>query len=409
MDQAAGSKAKAIPINVDGLYEKHKHRLRPQRHGDLQQLALGDGLRHPGLVLWSVLARMGWPAGGALPHHRTQVLHLWHGLLAAGCDLPGRTAGDFRLRAVPGDCRGRSSILRLCLSADGLYRNSDVDRAQDRGRTPGANEARRAADESARKFRLKFIKHSLWLLLPCGQESPSSAISRRSRNCSAKSPLSNWGPGRLSGYFSTPAFLYLMAGFLREQVCKYMCPYARFQGVMFDPDTLIISYDPERGEPRGGRKRRRSDSEAARRLRGLQHLCSGLPDRHRHPQRPAARMHCLCGLYRCLRPGDGQGGFAAWPDPLLDRECLGEALYGKRDVWPPAAARTLLYTSILLAIILAAAWSLAHRVPLKVDVLRDRSTLVARGRRRAHRERVQAAHLEYRRSSASLFDQRQRY
>ena len=48
---------------------------------------------------------------------------------------------------------------------------------------------------------------------------------------------------------------YGNAGYLREQVCKYMCPYARFQGAMFDRDTLIISYDPARGEPRGGRKR----------------------------------------------------------------------------------------------------------------------------------------------------------
>lgn len=44
---------------------------------------------------------------------------------------------------------------------------------------------------------------------------------------------------------------YLMAGFAREQVCTYMCPYARFQSAMFDRDTLIIGYDPERGEPRG--------------------------------------------------------------------------------------------------------------------------------------------------------------
>ena len=45
------------------------------------------------------------------------------------------------------------------------------------------------------------------------------------------------------------------AGFMREQVCKYMCPYARFQSVMFDRDTMIVTYDKERGEPRGGRKR----------------------------------------------------------------------------------------------------------------------------------------------------------
>jgi cytochrome c oxidase accessory protein FixG len=52
------------------------------------------------------------------------------------------------------------------------------------------------------------------------------------------------------------------AGFMREQVCKYMCPYARFQGVMFDPDTLIVTYDAERGEPRGARSKK-ADHKAA--------------------------------------------------------------------------------------------------------------------------------------------------
>jgi cytochrome c oxidase accessory protein FixG len=48
---------------------------------------------------------------------------------------------------------------------------------------------------------------------------------------------------------------YGNAGWLREQVCMYMCPYARFQAAMFDGDTLVVSYDPERGESRGARKK----------------------------------------------------------------------------------------------------------------------------------------------------------
>ena len=56
---------------------------------------------------------------------------------------------------------------------------------------------------------------------------------------------------------------YGNAGFLREQVCKYMCPYARFQSAMFDRDTLIIGYDPERGEPRGARARKAEGDAAA--------------------------------------------------------------------------------------------------------------------------------------------------
>jgi polyferredoxin len=63
------------------------------------------------------------------------------------------------------------------------------------------------------------------------------------------------GPGRPSGCFYGFA-TYGNAGFMREQVCKYMCPYARFQSAMFDKDTLIITYDAERGEPRGARSRR---------------------------------------------------------------------------------------------------------------------------------------------------------
>ena len=49
---------------------------------------------------------------------------------------------------------------------------------------------------------------------------------------------------------------YGNAGFMREQVCKHMCPYARFQSAMFDKDTLIVTYDEERGEPRGARSRK---------------------------------------------------------------------------------------------------------------------------------------------------------
>jgi len=48
---------------------------------------------------------------------------------------------------------------------------------------------------------------------------------------------------------------YLMAGFAREQVCTYMCPYARFQSAMFDKDTLVIGYDEARGEKRGKHKK----------------------------------------------------------------------------------------------------------------------------------------------------------
>jgi len=57
--------------------------------------------------------------------------------------------------------------------------------------------------------------------------------------------------------YATTFFLtittFVMAGLAREQVCTYMCPYARFQSAMFDKDTLIIAYDEQRGERSCGR------------------------------------------------------------------------------------------------------------------------------------------------------------
>src|SRR5574343_969836 len=108
---------------------------------------------------------------------------------------------------------------------------------------------------TATKLRIKLIKHALWLLLGLwtgftlvGYFTPMSELLE-----SAKS--FDFGPWETFWIFFYGGFTYLMAGFMREQVCKYMCPYARFQSVMFDPDTMIITYDPERGENRGPRKK----------------------------------------------------------------------------------------------------------------------------------------------------------
>ena len=107
----------------------------------------------------------------------------------------------------------------------------------------------------------------------CGPASPSSASSPRSGT-------SRRAPGRSPGTAGKAfwVFFYALAtwgnaGFLREQVCKYMCPYARFQSAMFDRNTLIIAYDPMRGEPRGPRKR--GLASVLERARGL------LDQRHR--------------------------------------------------------------------------------------------------------------------------------
>jgi cytochrome c oxidase accessory protein FixG len=80
---------------------------------------------------------------------------------------------------------------------------------------------------------------------------------------------------------------YGNAGYMREQVCKYMCPYARFQGAMFDKDTLIITYDEERGEPRGARRRGADPSELAASAQPSKSLAPPTP--FRTPRRCARR------------------------------------------------------------------------------------------------------------------------
>ncbi len=108
---------------------------------------------------------------------------------------------------------------------------------------------------SMRKLRKKAAKHTLWLgfaLLTAvtfvGYFTPIRQLITAAFDWS----VSPWAMFWIA--FFTLA-TYINAGWMREQVCLYMCPYARFQSAMFDSDTLIISYDAKRGEPRGGRRR----------------------------------------------------------------------------------------------------------------------------------------------------------
>jgi polyferredoxin len=108
--------------------------------------------------------------------------------------------------------------------------------------------------------------------------------------------FANWGMGPWETFwvFFYGFATYGNAGFMREQVCKYMCPYARFQSAMFDKDTLIVSYDTVRGEPRGATVQEGgSGGTWIGRVRGLHPVCPGVPDRDRYSQGPSVRVHQL--------------------------------------------------------------------------------------------------------------------
>lgn len=213
------------------------------------------------------------------------------------------------------------------------------------------------------------------------------------------------------------------AGFLREQVCKYMCPYARFQSAMFDRNTLLIAYDPRRGEPRGPRKR--GLASVLERARGLLDLSTAYDyvfRASRHPSAADARAQargtialahagekaeplpkfapealgdcidcticvqvCPTGIdirnglqYECIACGacidacDDVMGKLGYPHGLI-RYTTQNAIDGRPSrVLRP---RIFVYGTLLLVLLSAFAWGVTHREPFIAEALRDRNAL----------------------------------
>lgn len=171
-------------------------------------------------------------------------------------------------------------------------------------------------------------------------------------------------------------FTYLFAGHLREQVCLYMCPYARFQGVMFDPDTLVITYDAERGEPRASRKKG-DDYRASGKGDCVDcDLCvavcpTGIDIRN------GLQYECI-GCAACIDACDQVMEKMDYPKGLI-RYSTEHAIaehWGWKDILAHIVRpRVVIYSAILGAIVIAFAWGLATKASLRVDVIRDRGTL----------------------------------
>jgi cytochrome c oxidase accessory protein FixG len=163
---------------------------------------------------------------------------------------------------------------------------------------------------------------------------------------------------------------YGNAGWLREQVCIYMCPYARFQSAMFDKNTLIISYDTGRGDPRGARKR------------GVDYKARGLGDcvdcqicvqvcPTGIDIRDGLQYQCI-GCASCIDACDDVMDKMGYPRGLV-RYTTENAMEGRETrVLRP---RVLIYAAILLTVTVSVLVSIATRVPVGLDVIRDRNTL----------------------------------
>lgn len=186
----------------------------------------------------------------------------------------------------------------------------------------------------------------------------------------------SFGPWEAFWIFFYAFATWGFAGFMREQVCKYMCPYARFQSVMFDTDTLIITYDYKRGESRGTRKK------------GVDYKTQGLGDcvdcgicvqvcPTGIDIRNGLQYMCI-GCAACIDACDQVMDKMGYPKGLI-RYSTQNAIDGvytdkeiPKHVFRP---RTLFYITVVSLITIAFFYTLAMRVPMRADVIRDRLTL----------------------------------
>jgi cytochrome c oxidase accessory protein FixG len=169
---------------------------------------------------------------------------------------------------------------------------------------------------------------------------------------------------------------YGNAGFMREQVCKYMCPYARFQSAMFDKDTLIVTYDEERGEPRGPRSKKADPTAMGLGACVDCSLCvqvcpTGIDIRN------GLQYECIgCGA--CIDVCNDVMDKVGYPRGLVKyatQNGLANHWNKTQMLRRAMRPRVLIYSGILLAISTAVFVSLWLRTPLKVDVIRDRGAL----------------------------------
>ncbi len=226
------------------------------------------------------------------------------------------------------------------------------------------------------KFRLKATKQILWILIAIwtgftfiGYFSPIRELVGQVLDFDLSAAQWFW--------FIFYGFMtYLMAGVLRESVCKFMCPYARFQSVMVDKDTYIVTYDKKRGDPRGKRSKKVDPKEQGLGdcidcticvqvcptgidiRNGLQYMCIGCGACIDACDDVMDKMNYPRGLIRYTSEYGMENG--------LDKKQVRNRLF---------RPRVFVYVGLLALFIIGLVTSISLRTPLKVDVVRDRGAL----------------------------------
>ena len=223
---------------------------------------------------------------------------------------------------------------------------------------------------SVRKLRIKATKQLVWIVFSLLTGFTFVAFFTPATTLLAKTLAFELGPWETFWMLFYAFATYGNAGFLREQVCKYMCPYARFQSAMFDNDTLIVSYDKARGEPRGSRR-----SGVAPQTIGLGDCINCTMCVQVCPTgidiRDGLQYECI-SCSACIDVCDDVMDKMNYP-PGLIRYTTQHALEGKpsRIVRP----RIVIYSVLLAAVAALFLYLLFARSPLALDIIRDRNQL----------------------------------
>jgi cytochrome c oxidase accessory protein FixG len=222
----------------------------------------------------------------------------------------------------------------------------------------------------ARKVRIKATKHLLWIVFSLFTGFTFVSYFTPAKVLGHELLSLNLGPWEMFWMFFYGFATYGNAGWMREQVCIYMCPYARFQSAMFDDDTLVVSYDKQRGDPRGARRsstdhRRDGLGDCINCTLCVQVCPTGIDIRN------GLQYQCI-GCSACIDACDDVMDKMNYPKGLV-RYTTQNALQGKttRILRP----RIFIYGFILLTLIAIFTHSVLTRVPLGLDVIRDRNQL----------------------------------
>ncbi|OZI60743.1 cytochrome c oxidase accessory protein CcoG [Bordetella genomosp. 11] len=243
----------------------------------------------------------------------------------------------------------------------------------------GDRAARQRLDQgpwTARKLRLKAAKHALWLGIAWWTGSTFIGYFAPIRQLAHDLFTLQLGPWQWFWIVFYSVATWGNAGFLRESVCKYMCPYARFQSVMVDRDTFVVTYDKRRGEPRGGRSRH-ADAAALGLgdcvdchwcvqvcptgidIRdGLQYMCIGC----------GACVDACNDVMKKMQYAPGLIRYAS-------ERAVDEGLSRRAAIRRLLRPRTMVYGTLLAGLVVALMTALWLRPSLRMDVIRDRGVL----------------------------------